>query len=191
MPDVFEVEVKYPLGDRFDEIVSRLDAKGAVADKPVVQTDQYFNHPVRDFAETDEALRIRSVGEQNWITWKGPKLDTRTKTRREIELPLGDSSQTAGQLAEVFEILGFQAVATVRKTRHPYVLERDGCRFEIVLDDVEDLGWFLEIEILAHEQQLQVTRQAVLGLASELELGQAESRSYPGMLLNKRPGIVE
>ena len=189
MPGVFEVEVKFPVGDQLDEVLSRLDEKGAVAVEPVVQADRYFNHPVRDFSETDEALRIRSSGDSNWVTWKGPKIDTRTKTRREIELPLGESTQTAEQFAEVLEILGFQAVATVRKTRHPYVLERAGRRFEIVLDQVEDLGWFLEIEALADEQQLQATRQAVLGLAAELQLGQTESRSYLGMLLQKRSGV--
>jgi len=189
MPGVFEVEIKFPAGDHLDEVLSWLKEQGAVAAEPVEQADQYFNHPVRDFSETDEALRIRSAGDRNWITWKGPKIDARTKTRREIELPVGDGSQTAGQLAELLEILGFQAVATVRKSRQPYVLERAGRRFEIVVDNVEGVGCFLEIEALADAEQLQVTRQAVLDLAAELNLCHSESRSYLGMLLQKRSGV--
>ena len=44
--------------------------------------------PCRDFAQTDEALRIRTVGDTSFVTYKGPKLDATTKTRRELELPL-------------------------------------------------------------------------------------------------------
>ena len=40
MPGVFEVEVKFPVGDQLDEVLSRLDEKGAVAVEPVVQADR-------------------------------------------------------------------------------------------------------------------------------------------------------
>ena len=66
---------------------------GATIEPPVVQVDQYFAHPARDFAQTDEALRLRRVGKQNFITYKGSKIDATTKTRREIELPLAPGEE--------------------------------------------------------------------------------------------------
>ena len=53
--------------------------------EPAEQVDTYFSHPARDFAATDEALRIRSIDQENFVTYKGPKLDATTKTRREID----------------------------------------------------------------------------------------------------------
>ena len=182
----YEVEVKFLLSDGPAEVPSKLQQLGATPGEEIVQADHYFNHPVRDFAQTDEALRIRSVGDQNWVTWKGPKIGSRTKTRREIELPLGDGTQTAEQLSEVLQILGFRSVTVVRKTRKQHELTRNGRRFEIALDEVDELGTFLEVELMADEADLKSAQDAVLELARELGLSQTEPRSYLGMLLQKR-----
>lgn len=182
----YEVEVKFPMSDGSASVLSKLQHLGATVGEEIVQADHYFNHPVRDFARTDEALRIRSVGNQNWVTWKGPKTDSRTKTRREIELPLGDGTQTAEQLSEVLQILGFRSVTIVRKTRALHELIRNGHRFEIAIDEVDELGSFLEVELIADEANLNAAQDAVLELAGELGLNQTEPRSYLGMLLQKR-----
>ena len=186
MSETFEVEVKFFLSDRVAMVLAKLQQLGAISGADAVQADHYFNHPVRDFAQTDEALRIRSVGDQNWVTWKGPKIGSRTKTRREIELPLGDGTQTAEQLSEVLQILGFRSVTVVRKTRKQHELTRNGRRFEIALDEVDELGTFLEVELIADEADLKSAQDAVLELARELGLSQTEPRSYLGMLLQKR-----
>ena len=83
----YEVEQKFPLADAA-EAERKLVALGGPFSDPVEQVDRYFGHPARDFAKTDEALRIRRIGQENRITYKGPKLDAATKTRRELELPL-------------------------------------------------------------------------------------------------------
>ena len=83
----YEVEQKFPVDD-LATIAARLDMLGASVSKPKTEEDLYFAHPSRDFAETDEALRIRRKGDATFITYKGPKVDTTTKTRRELELPL-------------------------------------------------------------------------------------------------------
>ena len=183
---LFEVEVKFPLEAGPDSAKETLKQLGATAAEPIVQADHYFNHPVRNFAESDEAFRIRSVGERNWVTWKGSKVDSKTKTRREIELPLGDGPQTAEQLSEVLLILDFRSVTIVRKTRTPHELRWNDRKFEIALDEVDELGWFLEVELIAEEGDLESAQQAVLALATEFGLRETERRSYLGMLLQKR-----
>ena len=49
-----------------------------------IQVDEYYAHPARDFAITDEALRLRTENNLTVITYKGPKLDRETKTREEF-----------------------------------------------------------------------------------------------------------
>ena len=61
----YEVEQKFRLGEQAESIIARLAEIGASEIGEARQADHYFNHPVRDFATTDEALRIRSVGDQN------------------------------------------------------------------------------------------------------------------------------
>src|SRR5947209_1900997 len=101
----YEVEQKYRYPADLD-LEKRLNDLGAAWHEPVQQVDTYFAHPARDFAATDEALRIRSVGEQNFVTYKGPKIDKTTKTRHELELPLASGHKAAEQFGQLLQALG-------------------------------------------------------------------------------------
>ena len=100
----YEVEQKFPVGD-LAGVEARLSALGAAVSEPREEVDLYFAHPARDFAATDEALRIRRVGESNCITYKGPKIDRTTKTRREIELAIPSGAEVPDAWQELFEAL--------------------------------------------------------------------------------------
>src|SRR5207253_9991521 len=68
------------------------------SDLPVLdEADHYFNAPDRDFGKTDEAFRLRRVGEQNRITYKGAKQGGPAKTRTEIEIGLEPGKHAAEQ----------------------------------------------------------------------------------------------
>ena len=94
----YEVEQKFPVAD-LAAVEAGLAALGAGISAPREEVDLYFAHPARDFAATDEALRLRLTGLQGSITYKGPKIDAVTKTRREIELPLGELPEGTDRLA--------------------------------------------------------------------------------------------
>jgi adenylate cyclase class 2 len=185
---LYEVEQKFRLAESAESIVARLLELGATEIGDVRQADHYFNHPVRDFSTTDEALRIRSVGDQNWLTWKGPKIDQKTKTRHEIESALGDGTKTADEIGEVLMILGFHSVAIVRKFRKQFELDRDGRQFEFALDRVDEVGEFLEVELLADQDGLLAAQDALKSVCDELGLldSSIERKSYLGMLLDGR-----
>jgi adenylate cyclase, class 2 len=178
----YEVEQKFPVSD-----VARL--KGALAElhaivePPVEQVDQYLAHPGRDFAKTDEALRIRCVGDQNYLTYKGPKLDAETKTRREIELPLEGGKSGFSRSLELFLALGFRAVAQVHKVRQPFELRWMDRTVEVVLDDVAGVGSFVEIELVVGADEVESAKECLASLANRLQLGVSERRSYLEMLL--------
>ena len=180
----YEVEQKFPLADRAD-IRRRLVALGAEFGEPLEQADSYFAHPARDFAKTDEALRLRQVGEQSFITYKGPKLDAQTKTRREIELPVACGPAAVEQFSELLLALGFRRVLTVWKRREPGHFMRDGQEVHIALDHIEPLGDFLELEIAASEESLPAAKRVLAGLVGELSLSTSERRSYLELLLER------
>ncbi len=143
----------------------------------------YFAHPGRDFARTDEALRIRQVGPQCYVTYKGPKVDPTTKTRREIELPLSGTAEAAAQWTALLEALGFKPVREVRKQRLPAHLAWQGADVEIALDDVEGVGTFVEFELTASEEEIEQAKTRILSLAAALDLSRVERRSYLELLL--------
>ena len=145
----FEVELKFPLADAAD-ITLQLLALGAARGRVLEQYDLYFRHPSRDFRQTHEALRIRRSGTETFITYKGPVVDARTKTRHEVEIPFGREPADFERLRDLFTTLGFEAVRPVEKTRGPlYHLNWSGRDLELAVDSIDGLGTFLEIESLS------------------------------------------
>lgn len=177
-----EVEQKYRV-DEPDEVRERLQRLGAEFGDPVRQIDAYYNHPSRDFAETDEALRLRRVGERTFITYKGPKLDRTVKTRLELEAPLAEGLANAEQYGRVLEALGFRPTAVVAKSRATAKLTWGGTEYEAAWDEVDRLGTFLEIELLVDEAERDHAQRKILALEKELELSAVERRSYLEMVL--------
>src|SRR5207302_4218834 len=183
--NMLEVEMKFPV-DNFTGLENKLAAASARGTAPLQEADHYFNAPDRDFAKTDEALRLRRIGEKNFVTYKGPRIDTQTKTRKEIEVPVGDGAAHAEAFCDVLVHLGYRPVAIVRKQRRIYHLERDGFPLEICLDEVEQVGRFAELEIVACEDKLDAARTTLMNVAKELGLSQSERRSYLELLLKAR-----
>jgi adenylate cyclase class 2 len=182
----FEVEVKYRAVDH-DRLVRELARLGAEGLGSVDQEDTYLNHPSRDFAVTNEAFRVRRIGGENRITYKGPKHEGPTKTREEIEISFADGPEEFANLVRLFENLGFRRVAAVRKRREGYRLRFEGHDLEVALDRAEGLGDFAEIEAIAADSaDLPLAQRAVLDLAIRLGLHDVEPRSYLRMHLEAR-----
>jgi adenylate cyclase class 2 len=154
-----EVKVRASLGG----IEERLAELGAERVTEKDQADTYFAAPHRDFAETDEALRVRRENGDAYVTYKGPKRDTETKTREEHETTVGDAETASA----VFESLGFEEFGTVEKYRRVYSF--DGTT--VTLDDVEGLGEFVEVEVERSEKDdADEARDAVFGVLERLGL---------------------
>lgn len=178
---MYEVELKV----RADHgpVRERLDALGARHVGSVVQVDTYYDAPHRDFAETDEALRIRrespAEGEQQaCLTYKGPLVEAESKTREEAETAVGDGDTAADVLAG----LGFESAATVRKERERYTLGEQ----TVTLDTVDGLGEFVEVETeVETADAVEPAREAATDLLDGLGLDPAEGirTSYLGLLL--------
>lgn len=202
---MYEVEQKYPVAD-VKAIEDRLGSLGALWRGTAEQVDRYFNHPSRDFAVTDEALRLRSTAAGVAITWKGPRLDATAKTRREIELPLALAAVPAAAQAlaavpaaaeapsatpamldhwtELLEALGFRRVREVAKRRRLATVAWEGAAIDVAIDHVVDLGDFMELELQADASGITAAAARIESLARELGCSNAEPRSYLEMLLS-------
>lgn len=172
---MLEIEVKARVRDAA-KLEAELLRRGARDFGVTQQKDVYYAHPARDFVKTDEALRIRISNDLQIITYKGPKVDTTTKSREEIEV----SVASADAAAKIFEKLGFRSVATVRKRRRTFELKG----IEVCLDSVEGLGDFVEFEL--ENEDLDDGKARIAALMDELRIEGSERRSYLELLLEKK-----
>lgn len=181
---LYEVEVKYFVSD-IDQLLERLLSFSVVFSKPFEEHDTFYQHPCRDFAETDECLRIRkSLGEYK-ITYKGPKIDKESKTRREIEILLTSDPKTALQWSELLSAIGFSPVFELKKSRRHATLVYQEQKFGISLDHIADLGGFIELEQCVEKEHYPKSLKAIQSLATTLKLKEPIRESYLELILKK------
>lgn len=186
----FEIEIKYRVPDH-EALARRLEKTGAHADEPRDQVDRFYTSLSRDFAQTGEAVRIRSEGADNYVTYKGPRWQGPTKTRQEIELAFAPGEEAREKMGAFLEALGFKALAQVQKRRRTFHASSKGRPIEVVLDTVEGIGLFAEVEIVAANQaDVPAAQAAVQELATALGLTEVEQRSYLRMVLEKGGGFL-
>jgi adenylate cyclase class 2 len=188
---VYEVELKFHVADAAALERQLADLGGRFA-SPIEQIDRYFAHPARDFAVTDEALRLRRVGDDVAITWKGPRLGVGAKTREELELgvaavtsPAGTASgsDTIDRWTTLLEALGFRQVREVAKRRRPVRVAWNGVEIEAAVDHVAGIGDFVELELLAEADGVSQATEQLESLAAALGCTHPERRSYLELML--------
>jgi len=175
-----EIELKFPVAS-FEPVETALAKRDVVFGPAVRQVDQYFAHPQRDFAKTDEALRLRRLAGSCQVTYKGPKLDLSSKTRRELEFTV--SIEDADNVEQIFKELSFHPVTIVKKRRRQAIVIWNAISVTVALDTVENVGLFVELEVIAATSDFEPIRQELFGLAASLNLVDTERRSYLELLL--------
>lgn len=159
---------------------------GAKPERLTVQSDTYFDDPLRGFAELDFALRIRESGESYWLTFKGPNLDATSKMRQELELQLADRPSVE-TLNQIFTSIGFREIATVAKTRELMTLRWSDTPISICLDQVNEVGDFVELEVVAPgAAEAETAKRLLHSLARDLNLKGSIRTSYLQLLLTER-----
>ena len=180
----WEVEQKFVVSNRA-HLQEMLELAGYSLTETQVHCDIYFRHPCRDFRTTDEAFRLRSVGDTSCVTYKGKRLAGPVKTRPELELFV-DHAERENWL-ELIRHLGFEALPAVRKRRQVFCnphLPQAG--IQVVLDEVEQLGEFAELELIVTERKsLEAAQSSIQAFASQLGLTEVQPRSYLSQLLGK------
>lgn len=184
---MLEIEAKFPVSD-FAAVEERLRARGAnlVADR--TDSDCYYTVPGRDLKQSGEVFRLRRIGDDGRVTYKGPRRPGPTKTRPEVEVPLAPGAGPADDLHRIFTQLGFGTVAVVTKKRRTYEWSEGGFHLEACLDELADVGRFVELEVLTEEPQVSAAEAELLRVAKELGLSGQERRSYLEMYLQSQHG---
>jgi adenylate cyclase class 2 len=176
---MYEVELKVRADH--EAVRERLADTDAALLGAVEQADVYYDAPNRNFAETDEALRVRTErsddGTETRLTYKGPLVEQESKTREEAKTVVADPDALGNILAG----LGYHPAAEVSKDRTRYRL--DG--YTITLDTVDGLGEFVEVEQEV-KADIDSAREGAAAIMERLGLEPDEQirTSYLGLLLD-------
>ena len=150
---------------------------GLVRQDEIRELDQYYTTENRNFLQEDRALRLRRVQkgleQMCKITYKGPNRTPGIQDREELETRVEDG-ETA---ARILSALGCRVLAQVDKRRETYRLEP----LSVCLDQVAELGSFVEVELLSEEENVERLEEIRRELG--LEAAQLEGRTYLELIL--------
>ena len=174
---MLEIELKVSVPD-LGPVRSCLTTLGAESRGNLHEHDIYYNAPHRDFGTTDEAMRVRYTNDHAVITYKGAKIKKFGLKARE---ELNTAVESGPEFEKMLDRLGFRKTAEVNKWRETF---RYGTA-SISLDTVDELGTFVEIEVMTETGE-DATDQ-IAAIAKKIGVsGDPILASYLELLLEKR-----
>ena len=177
---MIEVETKLRINN-IEQMEERLKGLKSMYKGEKTEMDLYFDHPDIRIFRSGSALRVRDANGVCRLTYKGPKKDDETTSREEIEIRI----ESAKEMQKILAELGFYKLCEVKKQRKTYLLGD----LIVTLDDVEDLGEFIEVEGKAsNDAEYMEKKNEIFMLLNELELSSEviSQRSYLEMLLDEK-----
>ena len=145
MTNKLEIEKKYYIKNAtIDELTKIIEKRGAEYVGENKQCDIYFNVPGRDSLTSKECLRIRESKTKKEITYKPPTKDEDMNSdffaKKEVNLSIQDI-----EIAKILLLdIGCTILAEVKKERKRFRLDK----FKIFIDNIQNVGLFIEIEIM-------------------------------------------
>lgn len=181
-----EVEIKIPLERKMFLSVRRKVRGMAKFIKTTTQSDEYFTPAHRNFVKPKypfEWFSIRSRGDKTTLNYKHfhPE-NVKSHTHcDEFQTEVGDLKQ----LEKIFSALDLKSLVVVEKEREVYKYRDE---FEIALDKVGGLGYFVEIEAVKDFGGIDKTRKKISEFAKVLGIDniKPDERGYPYLLMAKR-----
>ena len=196
---MIEVEIKAKLSNP-DNIRERFKTRNGKYIVSLHHEDTYFNMPenLRDFRKTDEALRIRKSIEYEgelessekeinyYLTYKGKKLDSLTKTRKELEI-----SVSSGEIMkDLLNSLGFREIITVVKERELYKVHYKDKVIIALIDYIPILDeYFIEVELITEStENIENARDLLFEFLISLNINKEESirKSYLELIIEEK-----
>lgn len=155
-----EVEILIQLFEDKNKIFNQLKKFSYKGAKKVL--DIYFYHPDRDAMRPNpdntlnECFRLRNQGGKIFVTYKINHFDNNNKWiyADEHETEVSDF----GAIMKVIDCLGLKPLVEIENEKNVFLTEQ----YEIVLEDVKDLGLFLEVEridVLDNEDIIKIKKE--------------------------------
>jgi len=174
-----ESEIKVKLSEKeYKDLEIFLDINATYL-KEIHHLDTYYQPTYRKFVKEgkiSEWLRIGVRGNKNILNYKNWYEDYCDEYEVEIE--------DVSNLEKIFQALNLEKIALVDKMRKTYFYLD---KYEVALDKVEKLGYFIEIEIKKYETSLEEEYDKLLKVAKNMgiNLDNIDKKGYPYYLLDK------
>jgi predicted adenylyl cyclase CyaB len=174
-----EIEIRAQIGNP-KKITNLLKKdKDVVFVSEKAEKDIYFKHST----DTDRklVLRIRRTKSGDMLTFKAKSKGDDTAWP-DVDLPLND----AKSLEKILRGSDYEEVVTITKKRSTYKTKKE--KFEINIDHIQELGWFIEIEGRGTQKERKHIEEKLNKTLTSLGINQADivRQGYVPLALAKK-----
>lgn len=185
-----EVEIRFSLGEKDFLSVKEKIKNIAKFIKKISQKDTYYTPFHRDFTKPAntrirEWLSIRERGDRAFLNYKGfyPEDAKIFSYCDEFETEIKDPMK----MEKIFDSINIRPLIVVKKERETYSNDD----FEIAFDNVDELGYFIEVEVISEFSSIEIAKEKLHVFVADLGLDISHQLNigYPQLLLEKK-GIL-
>ncbi len=174
-----------------NDLVTALKALESFESHGMKETlDIYFKDRLREDLQPDpqgrltNALRLRQKGDKSYITHKQDHFDDMLNWTHSDELETEIPS--FGTVHNIFMHLGLEELVRVETKKYIFTTQD----YEIVLEEVTDLGLFLEVEKMTQvsDDEVARTKEEIRSFINtlDIEFGEEQNAGKPELLLRKK-----
>ena len=147
MSNRIEVEEKYFVQD-IQKLESHIKSQEFKLVSCYNETDEYFTDIDSIYVKNRTCLRLRNSNNNLELTFKGKSnefLNSYAKIEKNIEL----KTEQYDDIVDMLKNLGYYSYVFVNKNRKTYTKNIDELAYNVMIDNIENVGSFVEFEILA------------------------------------------
>ncbi len=175
---IMEIELRARIDDK-TSFIQKLKAKDGVTHKgSLFQHDEYFKHSTDK--NRDLVLRIRTENDKKSIlTFKAKDTSGGDTAWADVDAILDD----ADNLRKIFLANQYELVVDIKKNRESFEYKD----YEINVDDIEGLGFFVEIEGRGNEEERDGIESSLKQILSDLDVSESDFvfKGYVPLMIEK------
>lgn len=180
MSNVIEIEESYYLDNNYTNILKKIKEENFEFTKDITEEDTYFTDKDFNFIKDRVCLRTRKVNEDFLeITYK-PKTDKITEKygKREVNLKIDPDDYNDAKY--IIQELGYIKYVSFKKHRKIYSKTINRFKYSVMIDSIENIGDFIELEILAdNEAEKELLQEELYKFIEKMECSNLRKKTKP------------
>lgn len=143
-----ELEAAYILNKDYSKIYEKIKKENFVFIDKNIEEDTYYTDKEEVFIKDRICLRTRKINNDYLeLTYK-PKVDGKLEKYGKEEINIDLKVKDYNDIKYIIEELGYIEYVSFRKCRETFSKKIDGIEYNIMIDEIENVGSFIELEIL-------------------------------------------
>jgi len=153
MSNRIELEASYILGKDYSNIYDIIQKENFILVSKNIEEDTYYTDKEENIIKNRICLRTRKINKDFLeLTYK-PKVDDKIEKYGKKEINIELKVEDYNDIKYIIEELGYVEYVSFKKHRETFSKNIDEIEYNIMIDKIENIGSFIELEILTDSEE--------------------------------------